>query len=265
MDDGWESRRKRTGGHDWCVIRLGAAACRRLRDRHSHFTGNYPPGAEIEVCAATRRFQTMRRAGRSHRAPGTEGDERVYVPRRTGEPVIPCAPAHLSRRRVAPPRAGAGSPRTGRTGRRGHAHRPHGNGNGGRGIVANDEPLWLHREPHRTGTRANNWRRMGDAARGASRHDWAVLELGASDGSRRSVIDTAHFKGNYRTAASSTPSSATDRPEDVAAQWRLGRCCCPKRSSRRTRSTSFATLADLGAIRFVRLNIIPMAESAGCG
>ena len=49
--DGWESRRKRTPGHDWCVVRLGVpglVAGFEIDTRH--FTGNYPPGAEIEVC-----------------------------------------------------------------------------------------------------------------------------------------------------------------------------------------------------------------------
>ena len=25
--DGWETRRKRVAGHDWCIIRLGMASC----------------------------------------------------------------------------------------------------------------------------------------------------------------------------------------------------------------------------------------------
>ena len=49
--DGWESRRKRAPGHDWCVVRLGVpgrVAGFEIDTRH--FTGNYPPGAEILVC-----------------------------------------------------------------------------------------------------------------------------------------------------------------------------------------------------------------------
>ena len=49
--DGWESRRKRTPGHDWCVVRLGVPGLvAGFEIDTSHFTGNYPPGAEIEVC-----------------------------------------------------------------------------------------------------------------------------------------------------------------------------------------------------------------------
>ena len=41
--DGWESRRRRTPGHDWCVVRLGLPGIVRGVDVDtSFFTGNYP-------------------------------------------------------------------------------------------------------------------------------------------------------------------------------------------------------------------------------
>ncbi len=47
--DGWESRRKRTPGHDWCVLRLGVPGRIRTFDIDtSFFTGNYPPQASIQ-------------------------------------------------------------------------------------------------------------------------------------------------------------------------------------------------------------------------
>lgn len=49
--DGWESRRKRGPGHDWCIIRLGVKGTVRGFDIDtSFFTGNYPPGAQVEAC-----------------------------------------------------------------------------------------------------------------------------------------------------------------------------------------------------------------------
>ena len=48
--DGWESRRRRTSGHDWCVVRLGVAGRIHAFDIDtSHFTGNFPPEASIEA------------------------------------------------------------------------------------------------------------------------------------------------------------------------------------------------------------------------
>ena len=50
--DGWESRRRRGPGHDYCVIRLGVPGVIHGFDiETSHFTGNFPPRASIEVCA----------------------------------------------------------------------------------------------------------------------------------------------------------------------------------------------------------------------
>ena len=50
--DGWETRRRRSGGFDWCVVRL-AAPGRLLRFELDtrYFTGNYPPGAALDGAA----------------------------------------------------------------------------------------------------------------------------------------------------------------------------------------------------------------------
>src|SRR5262245_14284777 len=52
--DGWESRRRRTPGHDWCVVALGIRGvvhgvnvCTRF------FTGNYPSHCSIDALDAT--------------------------------------------------------------------------------------------------------------------------------------------------------------------------------------------------------------------
>ena len=50
--DGWETRRRRTPGHDWAVIRLGVPGIvRGVVIDTSWFTGNYPERASIEACA----------------------------------------------------------------------------------------------------------------------------------------------------------------------------------------------------------------------
>ena len=49
--DGWESRRKRGEGYDYCVIRLGLAGTIAGVDIDtSFFTGNFPPSASIDAC-----------------------------------------------------------------------------------------------------------------------------------------------------------------------------------------------------------------------
>ncbi len=49
--DGWESRRKRTPGHDWCIVKLGAPGIIKGFDVDTnHFLGNHPPHCSIEAC-----------------------------------------------------------------------------------------------------------------------------------------------------------------------------------------------------------------------
>ena len=49
--DGWESRRKRTAGYDWCIIKLGASGVIKGVDVDTnHFLGNHPPHCSIEAC-----------------------------------------------------------------------------------------------------------------------------------------------------------------------------------------------------------------------
>ena len=66
--DGWETRRKRIPGHDWCLVKLGLAGLvhgvmldTRYYDHYnddddddddddtSYFTGNYAPRASIQA------------------------------------------------------------------------------------------------------------------------------------------------------------------------------------------------------------------------
>lgn len=49
--DGWESRRKRVEGHDWCIIKLGVKGFIKGVDIDTnHFLGNHPPYASVDAC-----------------------------------------------------------------------------------------------------------------------------------------------------------------------------------------------------------------------
>jgi allantoicase len=49
--DGWETRRRRDGGHDWVVVRLGTPGVITSVDVDtSFFTGNYPESCWVEAC-----------------------------------------------------------------------------------------------------------------------------------------------------------------------------------------------------------------------
>jgi allantoicase len=54
MFDGWETRRRRGPGHDWAVVRLGAAGkIRRVVVETSFFRGNFPESCSLDTCRTT--------------------------------------------------------------------------------------------------------------------------------------------------------------------------------------------------------------------
>ncbi len=50
MSDGWETKRRRGAGFDWCVVKLGnAGTINRVEVDTSHFKGNYPESCSLEA------------------------------------------------------------------------------------------------------------------------------------------------------------------------------------------------------------------------
>ncbi|HMJ47680.1 MAG TPA: allantoicase [Ferruginibacter sp.] len=80
--DGWESRRKRTPGHDWCIISLAAPGKIYGVDIDTnHFLGNHPPFASIEACFnADETFETDKAAWKVilPRSPLQPGSQNLY-------------------------------------------------------------------------------------------------------------------------------------------------------------------------------------------
>ncbi len=55
--DGWETRRRRVPGHDWCVVQLGLRGIVRQVDIDTnHFLGNHPPFASLDALCLTTEF-----------------------------------------------------------------------------------------------------------------------------------------------------------------------------------------------------------------
>jgi allantoicase len=58
--DGWESRRRREAGHDWCVIKLPSrACCQGIEIDTAHFTGNQVPLISLQVADLTCTQETI--------------------------------------------------------------------------------------------------------------------------------------------------------------------------------------------------------------
>jgi len=50
--DGWETRRRRIPGNDWCIVKLGVpGVIHGVVVDTSYFTGNFPEQCEIDACA----------------------------------------------------------------------------------------------------------------------------------------------------------------------------------------------------------------------
>lgn len=259
--DGWESRRKRIPGHDWCIVRLGAPGLvAGFEIDTSHFTGNYPPGAEIEVCRSDDVIPGEHAGWRTvTRRLALNGDDRIYVPIEHDEPVT-----HV-RLHIFPDGGVARLRVWGRIvkdwSRVGADERLDllAMENGGRGIIANDEHYGRVENLTAPGRGLN----MGDGWETRRRrepgHDWAILELGAPGLIEEVIVDTAHFKGNYPDRCFLQGAlEASGSADEIAAASESWPVLLPEtKLAADTIHTFTEGLADIGPIRFVRLNIIP--------
>jgi allantoicase len=259
--DGWESRRKRIPGHDHCVVRLGVPGLvAGFEIDTSHFTGNYPPGAEIEICNSDEDVPGED-AGwvRATDRLALNGDDRIYVPIDHAEPVT-----HV-RLHIYPDGGVARLRVWGRVAKNWSAVPPDARvdllamENGGRGIIANNEHYGRVENLTAPGRGVN----MGDGWETRRRrepgHDWAVLELGTSGLIDEVIVDTAHFKGNYPDRFFLQASAnASGTPEEIGAQSEGWPLLLGEQKLAADEVHVFTDgLSDLGPVRFVRLNIIP--------
>jgi allantoicase len=258
--DGWESRRKRVAGHDWCVVRLGVpGVVAGFEIDTRHFTGNYPPGAMVEVCRCEDEAPGDDDGWRAVTPRlGLKGDDRIFVPIDPGEPVT-----HV-RLHIYPDGGVARLRVWGRalvdwTGVRADAVVDLlAMASGGRGIIANDQHYGRVENLTAPGRGAD----MGDGWETRRRrepgHDWAILELGTVGIVEEIEVDTAHFKGNYpdRCSIQASPT-AEGTPDEIAAAAAGWPVLLPEAKLQANHVHVFRQVAALGPVRFVRLNIFP--------
>jgi allantoicase len=258
--DGWESRRKRVPGHDWCVIRLGSrGVISAFEIDTSHFTGNYPPHASIDVCVSDEEHPGED-AGWINLVPklALKGDDRIVVP-----VANPQAFTHV-KLHIYPD---GGVARLRVWGRvdvdfeplRGKTVDLLAMENGGRGLIANDEHYGRPENLTAPGRGVN----MGDGWETRRRrepgHDWAILELGHPGVIEAVLVDTAHFKGNYPDRCSiQAAAEASGTPEEIAAAAETWPVLLPEQKLQADHVHRFdKEVQALGPVRFVRLNIFP--------
>lgn len=216
--DGWESRRRRTPGFDWCLVRLGAPGrVRGLVVDTSFFRGNFPAGCSLEACAAppnadvetlthesiewVELLPQSKLEGHSENPFAVTSDERVTHLRFKIYP-----DGGVARLRVY----GEVAPDWDSIRRAGGLIDLAAVENGGL-VVATSDEFFGHRHnlvmPGRAADMSDGWetkRRRGPG------HDWCVIQLGARGTIQRVEVDTAHFKGNFPESCSLEVCTATE-------------------------------------------------------
>ena len=257
--DGWESRRKRVEGYDYCIVRLGIpGVIRGLDIDTSFFTGNYPPAASIDVCVCDEELPGEDAAWHEL-LPRVDlnGDAHNYFPVDADKTVT-----HL--RLNIFPDGGVARLRIYGEVRPDHSKLPAGASidlvsmqNGGRALMASDE----HYGSMHNLNLPDQGTHMGDGWETARRrgpgHDWVLFELGQPGVVERIEIDTSFYKGNYPDRAEIRAAMVTSKDilDNESESWPV---LLPESKLEMDCVRVFTDeLQDVGIVSHVRMNIFP--------
>ena len=267
--DGWETRRRRTPGYDWCILRLGLPGIiRGVVVDTSFFTGNFPEQFSLEGCTLG-----------SH-PPYRNEIKRLNEPTNGWIELLPTTQLRGDSRNILP---------IDKIGRFTHLRlkiypdggvarlRVHGEAvpdperlgsgeidlvaveNGGSIVTSNDQFYGSPRNmlmPGRGKNMGDGWetrRRRGPG------HDWTILKLGEPGTIHRVIVDTAHFKGNFPDRCSLEGCSAVSPAGAEAFEpdkhdWKA---ILPETKLKANHIHSLNKVNDVGVVTHVRFNIYP--------
>ncbi len=258
--DGWESRRKRVPGHDYCIVRLGLPGIIEAinLDTH-HFTGNFPPEASIEACNISGSVDENTKWTKLVEQSSLQGDSHNLFEISSNE-IWNCLRVNIF------PDGGIARLRV-----YGKVHHDWSTtsgeelidlaavSNGGRALECNDEHFGVMMNIIMPGKGIN----MGDGWETRRRrepgHDWVVLQLGHVGSIKKINVDTAFFKGNYPDRISieganiESNSEHNNLPSDI--QWQT--LITEQALSADNEHLFEAEVEDIGAITHIRINIHP--------
>jgi allantoicase len=262
--DGWETRRRRTPGHDWCVVQLGLRGIIKAVDIDTnHFLGNHPPFASLDALCLTNGFPTEVSAveglswrqllAQSPLKPGSQNlfaitSDQTWTHVRLN--IIP--DGGVARLRVY----GIVVPDWSKL-KSGELVDLAAVENGGVPLACSDMFFSSMNNlimPGRSENMGDGWetkRRRGPG------YDWIILKLGLPGAIRRVEVDTNHFKGNYPDMCSMDGCAAPDASTDELknARW-TG--ILPKTKLRpHTQHFFERELSSIDNCTHVRLNIYP--------
>jgi allantoicase len=196
--DGWESRRKRTPGHDWCIIRLGLPGVIRLIDVDtSHFLGNFPSHCSLDQASCTDHspnidwmpaLDKMRLEGGRHNF-----FEVASIARATHVRLNIFPDGGVARLRVY----GEVAPDFDKLKASAEPVDLASVVNGGR-VIASSDSFFGHQQnlimPGRPANMGGGWETRRRRGLG---YDWIIVALGARAAIHKISVETEHYKGNY--------------------------------------------------------------------
>jgi len=263
--DGWESRRRRTPGFDWCIIRLGLPGIiRGVVVDTSYFRGNYPEQCSLEGSALDGQPDIEQLLEESVEwaevlpVSQLRGDAQNLFPveheRRVTHLRFKIYPdGGVARLRVY----GEVVPDWARLKRGGIidlAAVEH-----GALVLSCSDMFFGHRHnlimPGRALNMSDGWetkRRRGPG------HDWVVIKLGACGRIDQVEIDTAHFKGNYPESCSLEGCNVPDATNaDALTSCAWAEILPRTKLQAHTRHLFLDELKQTGALTHVRFHIYP--------
>lgn len=256
--EGWESRRKRVAGYDWCIVKLGLAGRIVGVDIDtSHFTGNYPVAASLDACYVNEGedpdnwqeiLHTVTLGPSAHHFHGITVEDHWTHVRLNIYP-----DGGIARLRVygivQPPKEKLQD-----------EFDLLALENGGRAIAASDEHYgnpWALLCPGRGIDMGDGWETRRRRLPG---NEWCILALGTRGQASRIVLDTAHYKGNYPDRCIIQAADVTiDNNKAIITQSMFWQTLLPEQKLTMDAIHTFekAQMNDLGPITHVRVNIIP--------
>ena len=264
--DGWESRRRRTPGFDWCIIRLGLPGIiRGVVVDTSHFKGNYPEQCSLEACAVdglppveelvSGPVQWTKILPQSHLNGDSINPFPVNNDTRWTHLRFKIYPdGGVARLRVY----GDVTPNWNRLKEVGGEIDLAAVENGGL-VLACSDMFFGHRHnlimPGRAANMGDGWetkRRRGPG------HDWTIIKLGTPGSLQRVEVDTSWFKGNFPESCSlegcDAAEATIEKLQDPEFAWKPILARTKLQADTRH---NFDELTDVGLVSHVRFNIFP--------
>ncbi len=259
--DGWETRRRRHGGHDHCIVRLAhAGRIHGVEVDTSYFTGNYPPEISLEgaLCGESEPDESAWQTIAEKCA--IAGDCKNYLPVGNSG-VFDTVRVHIyPDGGIARLRVYGQSVWSVERVEEDAEYELSAIENGGRVIGFSDShygPPWRIFMPGRGVNMGDGWetRRRRDGG-----SDWLVAALGRPGRVTRIEVDTAHFKGNYPDRCSIQAALASDQSDEAAVAdaegWPM---LLPEQKLEADRQHFFSDeISDvIGPVSHIRFNNIP--------